>query len=86
MVEPTSPLTLAPLLVAGFALTARESEVTRRLLIGLARKSIATQLGISPHTVNDHIKSVFDKTGTSSAGELRAHIFRQSQAAEVPQR
>jgi DNA-binding CsgD family transcriptional regulator len=81
VVEPTSPLTLAPLIVAGFALTARETEVTRRLLIGLARKSIATELGISLHTVNDHIKSIFDKTGASSAGELRTHIFRQSHAA-----
>lgn len=81
VVEPTSPLALAPLIVAGFAFTPRESEVTQRLLVGLARKSIASELSISLHTVNDHIKSVFDKTGASSAGELRAQLFLQTRAA-----
>ena len=80
VVEPTGPLALAPLIVAGFALTAREAEVTRRLLTGLPRKSIASDLAISLHTVNDHIKTIFDKTGASSAGELRSEIFRQNQA------
>ena len=77
VVEPTSPAALAPLIVAAYGLTARESEVTRRLLTGLARKTIASELRISLHTVNDHVKAVFDKTGVSSAGELRAQVFRQ---------
>ena len=77
VIEPTSPTALAPLVVAAYGLTARESEVTRRLLTGLARKTIASELRISLHTVNDHVKAVFDKTGVSSAGELRAQVFRQ---------
>ena len=77
VIEPTSPTALAPLVVAAYGLTARESEVTRRLLTGLARKTIASELRISLHTVNDHVKRVFDKTGVSSAGELRARVFRQ---------
>lgn len=76
VVEPTSPVALAPLIVAAYGLTTRESEVTRRLLTGLARKMIASELRISLHTVNDHVKAVFDKTGVSSAGELRAQVFR----------
>ena len=80
IVEPTSPVALAPLIVAAYGLTARESEVTRRLLTGLARKTIASELRISLHTVNDHVKAVFDKTGVSSAGELRAQVFRQGTA------
>lgn len=80
IVEPTNPLALAPLIVAAYGLTARESEVTRRLLTGLARKTIAAELRISLHTVNDHVKAVFDKTGVSSAGELRAQLFRQHPA------
>ena len=80
VVEPTSPVALAPLIVAAYGLTARESEVTRRLLAGLARKTIASELRISLHTVNDHVKAVFDKTGVSSAGELRAQVFRQGTA------
>ena len=80
VIEPTSPTALAPLVVAAYGLTARESEVTRRLLTGLARKTIASELRISLHTVNDHVKAVFDKTGVSSAGELRAQVFRQGTA------
>lgn len=76
VVEPTSPVALAPLVIAAYGLTAREGEVTRRLLTGLARKTIASELRISMHTVNDHVKAVFDKTGASSAGELRARVFR----------
>jgi DNA-binding CsgD family transcriptional regulator len=77
VIEPTSPIALAPLIIAAYALTPRESEVTRRLIAGLPRKTIASELRISPHTVNDHIKVVFDKTGVSSAGQLREQIFFQ---------
>lgn len=81
VVEPTSPVALAPLIIAAYGLTPRESEVTRRLLSGLARKTIAAELHLSLHTVNDHLKSVFDKSGVSSAGELRAQVFHQGQPA-----
>ena len=77
IVEPTTPTALAPLIVAAYGLTPRETEVTQRLLTGLARKTIASELHLSLHTVNDHVKAVFDKTGSSSAGELRARVFRQ---------
>ena len=83
VVEPTSPVALAPLIVAAYGLTARESQVTQRLLTGLARKTISSELRISLHTVNDHVKAVFDKTGVSSAGELRAQVFRQGTAGPV---
>ena len=52
-----------------------ERDVAQRLLGGLARKAIAAELRISQHTVNDHVKAVFDKTGVSSAGQLRAMLF-----------
>ena len=83
VVEPTSPVALAPLIVAAYGLTARESQVTQRLLTGLARKTISSELRISLHTVNDHVKAVFAKTGVSSAGELRAQVFRQGTAGPV---
>lgn len=83
VVELTSPVALAPLLIAAHGLTARESEVTRRLLTGLSRKTIASELRISIHTVNDHVKAVFDKTGASSAGLSRAGIDGGPQATEA---
>jgi len=74
VIEPTSPPALAPLIIAAYGLTYRESDVTQRLLVGLPRKAIASELRISLHTVNDHVKAVFDKTGVSSSGQLRAQV------------
>jgi DNA-binding CsgD family transcriptional regulator len=76
VIEPIADAALAPLIVAAYGLTPRERDVAQRLLAGLARKTIATELQISQHTVNDHIKAVFDKTGASSTGQLRATIFQ----------
>jgi len=83
ILEPTAPAALAPLIIAAYGLTNRERDVTQRLLAGLARKAIASELHISAHTVNDHVKAVFDKTGVSSAGQLRAQVFRQGTAGEA---
>jgi DNA-binding CsgD family transcriptional regulator len=80
VVEPATPGAVAPLVIAAYGLTGRESEVAWRLLAGLARKSVAAELAISLHTVNDHIKAIFDKTGVSSAGQLRAQVFAQQLA------
>ena len=75
VIEPATPSVLAPLVVAAYALTPRETDVMQQLLAGRARKAIAAELRISLHTVNDHVKSIFDKTDVSSVGELRAHVF-----------
>ena len=42
---------------------------------GLSTKALADRLFLSPWTVQDHLKSIFDKTGTNSRRELRARIF-----------
>jgi DNA-binding CsgD family transcriptional regulator len=56
-------------------LTAREVEVLDRLLLGLSIKKIAEDLGRSPHTVHDHVKSLHAKLGASSRGELVARAL-----------
>jgi DNA-binding CsgD family transcriptional regulator len=80
IIEPITDAALAPLIVAAYGLTRRERDVAARLLAGLARKTIAAELRISQHTVNDHVKAVFDKTGASSTGQLRAIIFQAHHA------
>jgi DNA-binding CsgD family transcriptional regulator len=58
-----------------YGVTAREREVAALLAQGCSNAEIATALVISPYTVQDHIKSLFDKTGVSSRRELVARIF-----------
>jgi two-component system, NarL family, response regulator YdfI len=50
-------------------LTPREIEVLRMIAEGLGNKEIASQLGISDHTVKFHISSIFAKLGASSRTE-----------------
>ncbi|WPN22354.1 MULTISPECIES: response regulator transcription factor [Pseudomonas fluorescens group] len=51
-------------------ITDRESAVLNFLVQGLTNKEIGRELGISDHTVRDHISSMLKKTNTSSRVEL----------------
>ena len=58
-----------------YGLTPREVEVARRIARGLKTGEIAQELFLSPHTVRDHVKAIFEKVGVSSRGELVARLF-----------
>jgi DNA-binding CsgD family transcriptional regulator/PAS domain-containing protein len=51
-------------------LSPRERDVLRLLVQGHDTAGLADHLGISPHTVRDHLKNVFRKTTTRSRSEL----------------
>jgi len=70
IVERGDPDRLAPLLMAAYELTEREKDVTRLVLHGETTSSIAARLFVSPQTVQQHLKSIFDKTGVRSRREL----------------
>jgi DNA-binding CsgD family transcriptional regulator len=61
---------LFPLQVAAFGLSDREADLVRQVLEGLDTKMIARRLSISVLTVQDHLKSIFQKTGFHSRREL----------------
>ncbi len=50
-------------------LTPRESEVLQLLALGIPNKSIASQMGISEHTVKFHVNSILSKLGAQSRTE-----------------
>ena len=69
----------APRQVAELALgrlTARETEILRALAAGESTGSIATALGISPLTVQSHVKSILAKLGVHSKIEAVTLAWR----------
>lgn len=70
----TSPQATAIVLDA-HGVTAREREIAGLLARGLSNPEIAERLVLSPYTVQDHIKSLFEKTNVTSRQELVARIF-----------
>jgi DNA-binding CsgD family transcriptional regulator len=74
-IQRAHPTLVAPLLLKAYGLTAREQDVAQLMLRGATTIQAAGRLGISPHTVTDHLKSVFDKTGARTRGELSATLF-----------
>jgi DNA-binding CsgD family transcriptional regulator len=73
--EPAGPRELAPLIADAYELTGRERAVTQLVALGLSTDAIADRLQVSPWTVQGHLKSIFEKVGVSSRGELVARIF-----------
>ena len=75
VIEPAKASEVATLIVEAYELTPREVDVTRALARGLSTHEIASELNLSRYTVQDHLKSVYEKTRVSSRGELVAKMF-----------
>jgi DNA-binding CsgD family transcriptional regulator len=75
VIEPAKATELAPIIVQAFDLSPREQQITQLISRGVSTAEIAQRLYLSPHTVRDYVKTIFDKVGVSSRGELVARIF-----------
>ena len=70
IMQPAPPATVLDGALRAMGLTTREREVAALVLRGLSAKAIAATLVISPWTVQDHLKAIYDKTGVRSRAEL----------------
>ncbi|HEY6759090.1 MAG TPA: helix-turn-helix transcriptional regulator, partial [Baekduia sp.] len=75
MIEDARAPDVAPLIAAAHGLTEREQAVTRLVARGASTETIARSLLLSPYTVQDHLKAIFDKVGVRTRGELVAALY-----------
>lgn len=70
VIEPGTARSTLTIRLAAYGLSRREAEVARLVLRGSSTRAICAALHISPHTVQDHLKHVFDKLGVRSRRDL----------------
>lgn len=73
--HPAPAADVAEVLLLAYGLTPRERDVLARVVAGLPSRTIAGELHITTATVQDHLKSVFAKTGVRSRRELVATVL-----------
>jgi DNA-binding CsgD family transcriptional regulator len=71
-VRAATPSEIFDVLCRVYALTRRERDVVAALAAGLDTHAISKRLFITQHTIQDHLKSIFEKVGVHSRRELLA--------------
>ena len=69
-IEPSTPSERLEVFALAHGLSPREREVLSALATGADSRSLADQLFLSEHTVNDHVKAVLAKTSTRTRQAL----------------
>jgi DNA-binding CsgD family transcriptional regulator len=77
IVEQATPEEVLPVLLAAYGLTDQERRVTGLVCRGLSTAEIAAGLHVTANTVQDHLKSIFTKTGVRSRRELVATLLQR---------
>lgn len=75
IIQPAGPAEIAPLIVDAYGLSARERQITQLVLQGASTAEMARVLHLSPFTVQDHLKAIFEKMGVHSRREVASRIF-----------
>ena len=86
LMETARPAELAPLIADAYGLTDRERRVTELVAQGHSTNAIGARLHLSAYTVQDHLKSIFEKTGTGTRGGLVARLFFDHYAPRLTHR
>ena len=73
-IEASTPAERLEVFALAHALSPREREVLAELATGADTRALARRLVVSEYTVNDHVKSVLAKTGTTTRQALLSRI------------
>ncbi|MBO1754809.1 helix-turn-helix transcriptional regulator [Allobranchiibius sp. CTAmp26] len=73
-IESATPAEICAMTLAARGLSPREQDVAGMVLQGAATQAIAAALHLSPHTVQDHLKSIFAKLGVNSRREMVSRL------------
>lgn len=76
VVKTAEPRATVPLMLSAYGLSLREAEIAKLVLRGTSTTAISNSLHISAHTVQDHLKAVFDKVGVRSRRDLVGRLLR----------
>jgi DNA-binding CsgD family transcriptional regulator len=80
IIDRASAAEVAPIIMRAYGLTERERTITGLVCQGMSTLEIAGSARIAAHTVQDYLKSVFDKVGVRSRRELVVRILRDHYA------
>jgi DNA-binding CsgD family transcriptional regulator len=80
--EETSPVDRLEVFCRAYGLSAREQELMGLLATGSDTRTVAAQMFLAEHTVQDHLKSIFAKTSARSRSALLARAVGVRSAAQ----
>ncbi|WP_028546666.1 helix-turn-helix transcriptional regulator [Paenibacillus taiwanensis] len=83
-ISAASPNDMLPYLSEAYGLSEREKQILACVVKGLSTKQLAESLHISAYTVQDHLKSIFIKTGVTSRRELLWRLFSRFHVYDTP--
>jgi DNA-binding CsgD family transcriptional regulator len=78
VISPSEPEEVARLNVVSYGLTDREAEIVRLVARGLSTTEISGALYISEHTVNNHLRRIFEKAGVKSRRAMVQRLYLEN--------
>lgn len=85
-IEEASATERLELFARAFGLTAREYELIGLLATGSDTRAMARQMSLSEHTIQDHLKSIFTKTGARDRVTVLSRALGTGRPRPVPVR